>query len=297
MSSIVTTPFGGGGGDPFQMSVIKEVGLRTGSRVDQIRINGATHGGDGGDDRGSITLGRDEYISRVDIRCAREVDYVKFTTNAGNSVAGGGDGGDPAALWDIRVIAIGGRCADRVDKLDIMYVRDYRPSIVAESNVGFILAYSAPSEEFEEYTSSLYKTVDSYEKVTEHMLSQTYSASVEGEYYVKVAASTEIALTDTSMETVKRELQTELTAGSSRRQKIDSDSVGVKLVNGTLMKDGEKGDQFWMYPTSEPSYSVIKISDVGNVLNHYDLTGELDTQMPGLQAHKVIKNGYVFYGR
>lgn len=293
MSSIHTSPFGGGGGDAFNMAVIQEVGLRTGNGVDQIRINGAAHGGGGGHDRGSITLDTGEYISRVDIRAGEKVDAVVFTTSNGNTIGGGGSGGDPTTLDNIRVIGIGGSSGDELDKLNIMYVDKYQPSTVMEQNVGFILDFSPPFQKFEEYTDSLYKTVDSYEKITEHMQSQTYSASVEAEYYAKVSASTEIALTDTSTETIKSELETELKAGNRIEQTIPDGSVGVKLINGNLMQGADGA--YWMFPISEPAYSVMKISDYANVLNHYDLTGELDTQMPDLKSHRTNQNGYVFY--
>jgi Jacalin-like lectin domain len=291
-SGIQTKSFGGGGGNPFGKAVVEEIGLRAGEFVDQIRINNNIHGGDGGNDDGSITLNTDEYISKVEISAGEFVDRVRFITNEERSVGGGG-GGNPTTLDGIRVLAIGGRAGEYVDNLNIMYIDGYQPSTVEARNVGFILAYSPPFEKFEEYTSSFYKTVDSYERVTEHMLSQKYSASVQGEYYVKVTASTEIEVKDTSLETVSRELQQELNSGSSKTQEIPETYVGIKLVNGTLMKGAD--GTFWMYPTSELSYSVIKASDFANVLDHYDLTGELYTQMPGLHSHKTVKNGYVFY--
>ncbi|MCX4029274.1 hypothetical protein H0A36_07305 [Endozoicomonas sp. SM1973] len=296
MSNIVTKPFGGNGGSEFTKQAVRELGLRTGSRVDQIRINGVAHGGNGGSDQGSITLGFDEYINKLRIRSGAEVDYVQFFTNLDRQIGGGGDGGGPSELENIRVLSIGGRSGSRVDKLNIELVENYVPSTVEAKNIGFILSYTSPFQELYEYQDSYQKTVDSYEKVTESMLSQTYSASIEGEYYVKVSASTKIELKSTSMESIKKELQEELKSGSYGKITIKEGYVGVLLVNGTLMKSGE-GDQFWMYPTSELSYSVIKISDYKNVLGHYDLTGELYTQMPGLLDYKEIKNGYTYYRR
>jgi len=292
-SSIKTTPFGGNGGGEFGRQIIKEIGLRTGSRVDQIKINNEKHGGGGGVDRGSMTLNDEEYINRVDIRSATEVDFVKFTTNEDNEISGGGTGGGSHVLENIRVIAIGGRSGSRVDKLGIMYIDEYEPSKVVERNVGFVLSYTSPFQDFYEYNSTREKTIDSYEKITESMLSQKYSASVEGEYYVKVTASTEIELKDSTLTTVRNELERELESGSHKTIKIKENYVGILLVEGTLMKGADA--KFWMFPTSELSYSVIKIENYSNILNHYDLTGELYTQMPGLKSHKTIKNGYVYY--
>jgi len=293
MSSIRTTPFGGNGGSEFGKQIVKEIGLRTGSRVDQIRINGEKHGGNGGTDRGSLTFDDNEYISRVRIRSGSEIDFVDFITNKERSISGGGDGGKSHELENIRVIAIGGRSGSRVDKLEILHIEGYEPSKIIEENAGFILSYTSPFQEFYEYEDSSVRTIDSYEKITESMLRQQYNASVEGEYYVKVAASTEIEIKDTTLTTVKQELHNELKHGSHRTVTIEEGYVGISLVNGTIM-EGPDG-KFWMYPTSEPSYSVIKIGDTANVLNHYDLTGELSTQMPDLIRHKEKEKGYIYY--
>lgn len=51
----------------------------------------------------------------------------------------------------------------------------------------------------------------------------------------------------------------------------------------------------WMFPTTIVSYAVNATTDYQNVLNHYDLTGELATQMPELIQYKIEKNDYVFY--
>jgi hypothetical protein len=267
--------------------------LRTGSRVDQIRINGRKYGGKGGSDRGSITLGRDEYISRIEIRSGSEIDNVRFTTNKGNTIGGGGLGGHPHVLENIRVIAIGGRSDSRVDKLEINYIDQYEPSTIVQENIGIILSFTSPFQEFQEYESVKEKKAESYQKITESMLSQKYSASVEGEYYVKVTASTEIELKDSTLTTVKNQLEKELDRGSFRTVTIKENHVGIQLVQGTLMKGAD--GKYWMYPTSELSYSVIEFSKFTSVLNHYDLTGELHTQIPNLKNYKIIKNGYVYY--
>jgi len=289
-----TESFGGGGGGAFPRAIVKELGLRAATRVDQIRINGNSYGGSGGSDKGSIILGDDEYISRVDIRSATAVDSVKFTTNKKNSVGGGGSGGGPTLLDGIRVVAIGGRSGTMVDNLEIMYISDYQPSKVINTLQGFILGYTPQFEKISEYISSESRTDQSYERVTEHMMNQTYSASVEGEYYVKVAASTQIEVKDSSLTTVKSELEQKLKKDVTTEIDIPAGYVGILLSNGTVMQGAD--GQYWMFPTSVLSYSVIQIAEVDNVLDHYDLTGELYTQMPDLKKYKKMQNGYVYYG-
>lgn len=300
MAVIKVTPFGGNGGDAFGRQVgIEEIGLSAGMYVDQIRINGNSHGGSGGDDQGSIVLADDEYICKVDIRSGVFIDNVRFTTNKGNTIGGGGDGGNPQTLNNIRVLAIGGRAGKFVDKLDIMYVDGYQPSTIEQENVGFILSYTAPFETFYTYEKSNEKTIDFYQKITENMLTQKYSASVEGEYYVKVAASAGIEIKDSTLQTVRNELLKELSTFTSTKTKIPAGHVGISLVTGTLMKskDDSGGDKYWMFPTSGHSYSIIDIKEeYTNLEDHYDLTGQLYTQVPGLKKLKKIKNGYVYYG-
>lgn len=296
MSSIRTMTFGGSGGDAFSMAVFKEIGLRSDKQVDQITLNNIPHGKNGGDDKGSITLGSDEYINKVELKHAVYLDKAFFYTNKGRSIGGGGEGGKASKLENVRVMAIGGRSGRLVDNIKIMFIEDYKPSTVVAKNQGFILEYAPPFREIEEYESSAYKTADSYERVTEHMLSQTYKASVEGEYYVKVAASTEIAVKDSTLETVRKELQTELKTAKKTKQQIPKGHVGVKLVTATIMKGASDEEEFWMFPTSGASYTVIKLGEVESVLDHYDLTGQLDTQMPDLKKYKREKNGYIYYG-
>ena len=47
----------------------------------------------------------------------------------------------------------------------------------------------------------------------------------------------------------------------------------------------------------EPSYVIIKLDDIENILNHYDLTGKLAVQMPKLLDYKTNKYGYIYYER
>ncbi len=294
MSFIRTTSFGGGGGDPFPNLPVSEIGLRSGDVVDQIRVGGNSWGRDGGDDHGSIRLENDEYVSKIELRSGGCLDSVKFTTNKGRSIGGGGGGGDYYELDNIRLLSIGGRCGRVVDQISFTYVENYEPSTVLEENARFVVSYAPPYEEFEEYANSTEKKLESYELVTEHMVNQNYSASVEGEYYVKVTVSTSIQVQDTRTEVIKQALEKEMSSGAKKTQKIPENYVGIKFVTGTLMKGAD--GKTWMYPTRNTSVSVIPISDWKNVLGHYDLTGELSTQMPGLRDSMQTRGSYVYYG-
>jgi len=293
-SGIYTQSYGGTGGAVFALAAVKEIGLRTGDRVDQITVNGVAHGGNGGSDRGSITLDDDEYICKVSLRSGDRLDAVTFTTNKQRSVGGGGTGGSSATLENIRVLAIGGRSGTEVDNLSIMYIANYHPSTDVEEDAAFVIGFTAPGTTMSEYQDATFKEVDMYEKITSSMLKQNYSASVEGEYYAKVTASTSISIENAETTTVRQELEQELKQGKRTEVAIPQGSVGILQVSGTIMKSAS-GKSCWMFPTSSITYAVIGVNETANVLGYYDLTGLLSTQMPGLKGYKTVLNGYVYY--
>jgi hypothetical protein len=285
--------YGGNGGGKFAPDYIQLLGLRTGEEVDAIIINDIQHGGNGGGDRGTLKFGTDEYISDISLRSGERVDNLQFTTNKGRTLGGGGNGGGPHTLTGIRVIAIGGRSGEKLDQIAITYVENYQPSTLVEERGRFIIGFTAPGTILKEYTETTKMTSDSYEHITETMLSQQYNASVEAEYYAKVAFSTEIKYVNTELTTVKSELTEQLVESNYNEITIPPNHVGILLLNGTIMLGSD--NVYWMYPTTELSYAVIATDDVTNVLDHYDLTGELSTQMPKLLPFKTEKYDYVFY--
>ncbi|MEO4006421.1 MULTISPECIES: hypothetical protein [unclassified Flavobacterium] len=290
---MVIKTVGGTGGSEFASDYIRSIGIYSGTEVDSITINGSKHGGGGGRDGGTLILGSDEYINRIAVRSGARIDRLVLSTNKGRTIGGGGNGGSETILENIRVVAIGGKSGARVDQLRITYVEDYYPSTLVEKRGQFVIGFTPQGTILKEYTESTSKTSDSYENVTETMLSQQYNASVEAEYYAKVAISTEIKYVNTQLTTIKKELSTQLINQQSKEVTIEKGMVGVLLVNGTILK-GSDG-VYWMYPNTLLSYAVIAVSDYQNVLNHYDLTGELATQMPELLKYKTEKNDYVFY--
>jgi hypothetical protein len=113
--------------------VVNIVGIRTGSRVDQVNIrltNGTwlTHGGYGGNYQ-YLTLGTGEYIQSVTMCSGKynnstRVFYIKFTTNTGRTLAGGSTTGSSVtytapAGWQI--VGFHGRSADALDKMGVIY--------------------------------------------------------------------------------------------------------------------------------------------------------------------------------
>lgn len=89
--------------------------------VDRISISGESHGGRGGERSPQLILQKEEYIERIEIRSGSQIDFVKFTTNLGQSIGGGGDGGDLCLLENIRLLGIAGRSGSTLDGLTFFF--------------------------------------------------------------------------------------------------------------------------------------------------------------------------------
>lgn len=291
-SSIKTVSWGGNDGEIFEKRLIKKISLHTSTCVNQIGINKDKHGS-GGVDRGEIILAPDEHINKVNIRSSVGIDFAEFTTNKARTISGGAPEGSNHILENMRVIAIGGRSSLRLDKLDIMYIDKYEESTIEERNVEFILSYTLPFKNIYMFEKTREQVAEIYRKMTKIMLERQYSASIEGEYYEKVIASTKLEVKDVKLETVKNELEKDLITGSPTVRIVPKDHVGIEVISGTIMK-GADGN-FWVSPIDSLSYSAIQINDAGSILNHYDLTGTLHTQIPSLALHKTTKNNYIYY--
>ncbi|MFD9324591.1 jacalin-like lectin [Streptomyces sp. NPDC060065] len=134
--------FGGPHGDYFTdinsvpaAARATKISLRAGSRVDQMGITLSsgttlTHGGTGGT-ASSLTLGSGEYVTTA-LLCQGVKDdhtrifYAKFTTNLGNSLAGGTTTSDcvtRTAPSGWQIAGFHGRTGDEVDKIGFIYTQ------------------------------------------------------------------------------------------------------------------------------------------------------------------------------
>ncbi|WP_128435013.1 jacalin-like lectin [Streptomyces cyaneus] len=111
------------------------IALRAGSRVDQVSLtlaNGTTltHGGTGGT-ASSLTLGSGEYVTTAYLCQGQKDDhtrifYAKFTTNLGNTLAGGTTTSDcvtRTAPSGWQIAGFHGRTGDEVDKVGFIYTQ------------------------------------------------------------------------------------------------------------------------------------------------------------------------------
>ncbi|MFJ9894280.1 jacalin-like lectin [Streptomyces sp. NPDC091280] len=134
--------FGGPHGDYYQdidnvpaAARATKISLRSGSRVDQVGItlaNGTTltHGGTGGTAT-SLTLGSSEYVTSAYLCQGQKsghtrIFYARFTTNLGNTLAGGTTTSDcvtRTAPSGWQIAGFHGRSGDEVDKLGFIYTK------------------------------------------------------------------------------------------------------------------------------------------------------------------------------
>jgi len=121
----VTYSYGGDGGDAFDPVRVDGAGatlqLRSGNSVDAIIINGTRRGGEGGSLGDELTLASGEYVTQVVVREGGVVDRLEFTTNRGNTISGGGSGGSETTLRNVKVLKIGGRSGNLLDRIELTY--------------------------------------------------------------------------------------------------------------------------------------------------------------------------------
>jgi len=113
--------------------VVRTIGLRAGSRVDQVSLELAdgtrfVHGGTGGTER-TLTLADGEHVTSVDLSADTasghtRIFYAKFTTSAGRTLEGGSQSGSSATFrapagWQI--VGFHGRAGDELDKVGMIY--------------------------------------------------------------------------------------------------------------------------------------------------------------------------------
>ena len=134
--------FGGPHGDYYQDidkvaagARATSISLRSGSRVDQVGItlaDGTTlaHGGTGGT-ASSLTLGSNEYVTTAYVcegkyNNTTRIFYAKFTTNLGNTLAGGATTSDcvtRTAPSGWQIAGFHGRSGDELDKVGFIYTK------------------------------------------------------------------------------------------------------------------------------------------------------------------------------
>ncbi len=296
MGAFKSITCGGNGGSAFATTTVGEFKMYSGSEVDSIYLNGEKHGGDGGGYNGTFLLQKNnDYIIRADVYYGEndEVHHLHFWNNRGEDIGGGHFYGTYKSIDNIRLVTIGGRSGRLLDQIQITYVENYVPSTLVDNHAVFIVKWYGPNTQITNYTSQSAMMENSYQLVTSTMSSSTISSSAEAEYGAQVSVATSQQFTDSTVETIANSLKVTLETQQTTILKVNDDEVGIMLVEGTIMRADD--GKYWMFPNSGNNFAVIKKDDWRNMLNTYDLTGDLYKQMGQLADHKTTKNDYVFY--
>lgn len=271
---------------------IEEIRIYADKDVYGLEINGTDYG-NAKKEKGSITLEEDEYINYIQVRSGARIHSLNITSSAGKSIGGGSHEGNKTILENIRLLTLSAKAGTTLDELEITYIQDYTPSTLIAEKVEVILDYKTPNTLWTTTESQTTTLLYSYEKVTKKMKEDSYNANVEGEMYLKASASTSIKFTDTTIETIYKEIQEVLQSGLSTTITTGEDEIIlIKCICNILQSSDGK---YWMNPLASSSPSLIKMSETKNMLGCYDLTGLLYTQVSALKRHKVDKTGYVYY--
>jgi hypothetical protein len=330
---IITFSTGQDSGDAFGPYLLRQLRFKaTGreGRINAIEINGKHWGGSHGDWTPYLDLGaNDDYILDFQIYYAKNSDWqnrlyhLHFGSVRGNVIDGGGDGGTcnagtcgnfdnpgPDTLFHppVKLLTIagtidtysevyGGIIIDKcVMGLTVTLVLNYQPSKLVEAGAVFIVNYDAPGTSIETYTEDDAKLVDSYSKVTSYTVSQKYSASVSADYAdaVSMSMSSSIEITDSNTESISHQLESIKKTYTKVTKAIPSDSVGLSIVTGNIM---QTGDQFWISGLKAMAYPTVPLAQLDSFYGHYDLTGNLDTEIPKLTPSKKVLNGFTYYAK
>ena len=282
-----TYTFGGDGGGPFSPRSPDSVGLRSGSLVDAIIINGEQFGGSGGCNPTIENLGSDDYWSAIQIRSGSLIDRLRLVSHKGRTVEGGGDGGGYAEHSNLRIISISGRSGAMVDSLSFDVVCDYVPSTPIERNVEVIMDVQTGGQVIKHYSDEATKTMHSFQLVTQHMMSLDLNASAEGEYFAKFSASTNYKTSDSRTETIASQAEQSMQSGTSTEQTIPANCAAFLVGKADIMCDSD--GHHWMAPTSGANWVVLSSDRFASLAGKYDLTGGAGTQA-GLGS--ALRNGF-----
>lgn len=273
--------FGGTGGVAFEPSVVRSIGIRSGKFVDALVLNGVNHGGIGGVPSTVYTLEGDDYINHIDIRSGGYVDYLSFRTKNDLNLSGGGPGGAPQSLSNIRVTRLSGRSGGFLDQLSIEYVPNYAESVVAQAGRQAIFAFSPPGSQIQEYQEREIQTLRAYESILTTMLAQLDASGSVDLAMLAAKASGSLSVTEDT-KTVRESLEERKKSGTAQTISVPDNAVGLLVGAVSVMR--APGGNFWLKPEMPPSWTVFKKSQWQSVFGYFDVTGSAAATQMGLHT-------------
>ncbi len=305
--SIQTIAIGGDGGSNFDIEFISDIGFRSGERVDAILLNGTRRGGKGGSEGVVLNLQADEYINQMKIwRSGDRIHGVELTTNfhkvddAGKVIVNrklfaGRTKGEQTNLFNIRVLGIGGRCGEELDKLRIRYIKDYVESSKEGTAQMAVIGVIPEGQIIETIETSRVNRMSASRVFMETVVSveQTVESSgVMGEFTAK--ASQTFGMSATTQTEFSEQVETEITTSERKSYTPPVGTVGLQVVKMDIFKAAD--GTIWFFPTSESS--IVNASVTGEPAiteNLYDMTGALTLHLPYMSEQQEQSLGYDYF--
>lgn len=292
--SIEIIPIGGDGGSDFPIEAVKSIALRSGERIDALIINGQQHGRNGGRESVTLELQADEYINKITVWSKGRIHALEFTTNRGRQLSGGQRSGDKTELTNIRVLALGGRAGEELDKLRVHLVRSYSQSRLIERGVPALIDIIPPGETIERSTELETARLSASTRIMETVFNVSVSAetSAIGSFISGMTASS--SLTQTTRSEITNVVESKERTSERRTYTPPDGSVGLEFMHVDVFQ--EDNGFTWLFPVSDPELvSVSMEQGISNLKSVYDLTRLLAIQVPVMAKRLDQKNGYDFY--
>jgi hypothetical protein len=294
---IQTVEYGGNGGRPFDMQAVHSVGVHWGGHIDALVLNGQLLGGPGADHLDpEVFLQQDEFISGFELRYGDVLTALNFFTNLGQSIGVAHVRGDNLTIvGDLRVLGLGGRAGDNLDRIAIKYIDNYTPSVLVEESAAIINIFG-PGTAIERFTSTEVQTLVSHTTTMERVFSVDVGAESKPLFEVISKITAQFGYKSTTKEELKNEVTVTTQSSEKTTFTTPTGMVGLEMLPVEVFVDTQASPNFvWISPKGSPSIVTVDQNTQALTTNVYDLTTFLEVQMPSLLPRRQQRNGYNFY--
>ncbi|ABV93810.1 hypothetical protein Dshi_2073 [Dinoroseobacter shibae DFL 12 = DSM 16493] len=304
--SIETLTFGGRGGDAFDIAGFEAIGLSSASRIDELRLDNARYGGNGGKKESGLSFSSDEYINEMVIRSGSRVDRIELRTNRGRELVHGGNGGTRHELTDIRVLGLGGRSGSELDQLAVHFIRDYQPSQPEPGRHTAIIGVVPQGELIETFELDRTRELNATRRLFQTTFTANQSSSfggslgsAKGEFTAMASKSfglTQVVEKEFLEEIETEEVNSETVTRSPGRGFVGLETVQVEVYRVEAPSRDINDAVWWTFPVGTPEYIEVReeigIPPLESVI---DMTGILSLQLPVMAPRKTERFGCDWY--
>ncbi len=256
------------------------LGLRYDARnwVHALILNGNTYGGRTGTSTGERSLGTNDYWSEFEVHSQVFVDRMRFKSNQGITIEGGGQGGNVRqTVRDTRIARVGGSTNGIVlTQLIVEYVENYHASKLVEKDVRAIFDFTPGGTKTKSYTDRSLTTVQVYQRMTEKSTELTVNASAQAEFFAKFSESTGVISKSISREDIKLSSEEAVKSGKEEQDEIPLGWGEFLVSSVTIMQDSD--GNYWTYPTGEQKWIKLPDKQFRDLVGAYDFTSVSDLQ-------------------